>query len=66
MGLSVMVSAGALNVAIFISLSRFDHHDGMRPQRIGDSSRLPSRWAALSKQVELALFFDTRLHLATP
>jgi hypothetical protein len=63
MGLSVMVSAGALNVAIFISLSRFDHHE---PQRIGDSSRLPSRWAALSKQVELALFFDARLHLATP
>jgi hypothetical protein len=39
MGLIGDGRSGALNVAIFISLSRFDHHDGMRLQRIGDSPR---------------------------
>src|ERR1700720_4346832 len=37
-GFSVTVSARALNVASFNSLSGFDHHDGTNPQRIGMSS----------------------------
>jgi hypothetical protein len=41
-GFSVTVSARALNVASFNSLSGFDHQDGIRPQRIGTSVRLPS------------------------
>jgi hypothetical protein len=36
------VSARALKVASFISLSGFDHHEGMRPHRIRTSSRLSS------------------------
>jgi putative SOS response-associated peptidase YedK len=32
-----------LKVATLISFSGFDHHEGTRPQRIGNSSRLPSR-----------------------
>jgi hypothetical protein len=35
-------SRRAQNVATFISLSDLEHHDGMRPQRIGTNSRLPS------------------------
>jgi hypothetical protein len=41
-GFSATVSARALNVASFSSLSGFDHHDGIKPQRIGTSVRLPS------------------------
>ena len=36
------VSARALNVASFNSLSGFDHQDGTKPQRIGTSWRFPS------------------------
>ena len=36
-GFFATVSARALNVASFISLSGFDHHDGIRPQRIRSS-----------------------------
>ena len=39
----LIVSARALNVASFNSLSGFDHHEGMSPHRIGTSSRSPSR-----------------------
>jgi len=41
--LSVTVSTRALKVASFISLSGLDHHEGMRPQRIGTSARAPLR-----------------------
>ena len=38
--LSVTVSTRALKVASFISLSGLDHHEGMRPQRIGTSDTM--------------------------
>jgi hypothetical protein len=45
-GFVATVSARALNVASFISLSGFDHHDGIRPQRIRSTRRLPS-WSSI-------------------
>ena len=36
------VSARALNVASLNSLRGFDHHDGIKPQRIGTSLRSPA------------------------
>ena len=45
-GFVATVSARALNVASFISLSGFDHHDGMRPHLIRSSRRLPS-WSSI-------------------
>jgi hypothetical protein len=38
----------ALNVASFNSFSGFDHQNGTKPQRIGTSSRLPSRATIVS------------------
>jgi hypothetical protein len=47
-GFSATVSARALKVASFNSLSRFDHHAGTSRHRIGTSSRLPSRSTIVS------------------
>jgi hypothetical protein len=45
-GLVATVSARALNVASFNSLSGFDHHEGISPHRIRSSRRLPS-WSSI-------------------
>jgi hypothetical protein len=47
-GFLATVSARALKVASFNSLSGFDHHDGTRPQRMWASLRLPSRSTIVS------------------
>ena len=47
-GFSATVSARALKVASFNSLSGFFHHDGTRPQRIGMSSRQSARPTTVS------------------